>query len=93
MAVLDRFRLAYRLTVDNGNVRSTHGRPPVRFFAAVTDVVRLHEINQGQIECKGLGKHARLKFSNNFPQRGRQAIRNVWTPPTTTRASGGRASS
>lgn len=92
MPVLDRFRLAYRLTVENGTLRSTHGRPPPRFFAAAADVVQLHKIDHGQIECKGLGKHARLKFSKDFPQRGRQAIRNVWTPPTTTRTGGGRAS-
>lgn len=90
--MLERFRLAYRLTVDNGSVRATHGRAPTGFVAAVADIARIHKINRGQIECKGLGKHARLKFSKDFPQRGRQAIRNVWTPPTTTRAGGGRAS-
>ncbi len=90
--MLDRFRLAYRLQVKNAKLQTLQGRPPSRFYAAVADIIKLHQIETGQIECKGLGQHARLKFSKDFPERGRQAIRNVWTPPTTTRSGGGRAS-
>lgn len=90
--MLDRFRLAWRLQIKDGGISVLHGRPPARFLAALADIVKLHGIAQGRIECKGLGKHARLKFTDDFPERGRQAIRNVWTPPTTTRRGGGRAS-
>lgn len=90
--MLDRFRLAYSLQVKDGALQNKQGNPPPRFYNAVADVVRLHNIQAGVIECKGLGRHARLKFSKDFPERGRQAIRNVWTPPTTTRPGGGRAS-
>lgn len=90
--MLDRFRLIYRLQVEDQRLHSLQGKAPARFYAAVADIVKLHGIVTGKIECKGVGRHARLKFSKNFPERGRQAIRNVWTPPTTTRAGGGRAS-
>ncbi|WP_353110078.1 DUF3634 family protein [Salinisphaera dokdonensis] len=63
---------------------------PARFLSAVRDVIALHHIDRGDIECKGHGRKARLRFSNGFPETGRQAIRNVWTPPTAPGPSGGR---
>ena len=90
--MLERFRLAYRIEFGPDGPTVTHGQAPLRFRAAVEDVARLHGIRSGRLECKGLGRHARLKFSEDFPERGRQAIRNVWTPPTLVRSGGGRAS-
>lgn len=88
--LLDRFRLNYRLIVQaEGHVAIDSGRPSARFVAAVQDIVRLHDIERGAIECKGRGKRARLRFTNGFPEHGRQAIRNVWQPPTAPGSGGG----
>ena len=88
--MLDRFRLTYRLDIEDGQVRVHSGRPPQSFVSAVTDVVRLHRISRGRIECVGQGAGARLRFTHGFPQAGRQAVRNVWTPPTTPASGGNR---
>lgn len=90
--MLERFRLNFRVDIRDGVARATHGRPPKSFLVAVNDIVRLHNIRSGQIECKGQGKHARLRFSRDFPERGRQAIRNAWTPPTGPGSGGNRRS-
>lgn len=87
--MLDRFRLGYRIRVSADGATVTHGTVPARFLSAVRDVITLHHIDRGEIECKGRGRHARLKFSKDFPQTGRQAIRNVWTPPTAPGPGGG----
>lgn len=88
--MFNRFRLNYRLVVESGGrVETRAGRPPPRFVAAVRDIVRLHDIERGTIECKGRGASARLRFSGGFPERGRQAIRNVWEPPTAPGPRGG----
>lgn len=89
--MLDRFRINYRLAVENdGRVTTRTGRPPAGFVAAVVDIVRLHGIERGTIECKGRGVAARLRFGGGFPERGRQAIRNVWKPPVGPGPGGGR---
>ncbi len=88
--MLDKFRLNYRITVRNGAVDVTHGLPPAGFLAAVADIVQLHGIDRGEIECLGVGRHARLRFIKGFPDRGRQAIRNAWIPPTTPGPGGGK---
>lgn len=89
--MLDRFRLNYRLAVEqDGRVITRSGRAPAGFVAAVADIVRLHGIERGVIECKGRGTSARLRFTGGFPERGRQAIRNVWKPPVGPGPGGGR---
>lgn len=88
--MLDRFRSVYRLEILGGTVYLRHGKPPQGFVSAVSDVARLHGIRSGQIVCLGYGQSARLRFSKDFPENGRQAIRNVWTPPTTPTPGGGR---
>jgi len=88
--VFTRYKQIYRLRITSAGVRVVSGRPPARFLADVRDVVALHSITCGEIECKGLGRHARLRFSADFPTTGRQAIRNVWTPPSTPGPAGGR---
>ena len=88
--VLARFKLVYKLRVDAQGLTVVSGRPPARFVAGVRDVIALHHIERGEIDCKGHGRHARLRFSSDFPEHGRQAIRNVWTPPTTPGSGGGR---
>ncbi|HET7312876.1 DUF3634 family protein [Salinisphaera sp.] len=89
--MLDRFRLNYRLAVEpDGRVTTCAGRAPAGFVAAVADIVRLHAIERGTIECKGRGRAARLRFAGGFPERGRQAIRNVWKPPVGPGPGGGR---
>ena len=88
--MFSRYRLSYRLRIDNGRVSVDVGRPPARFVAAVREIAALHDIRRGTLECKGIGRHARLHFSNDFAERGRQAIRNVWSPPTTPGPGGGR---
>jgi len=87
--VFARFRLIYKLRVEAATVHVVSGKPPARFLADVRDIVALHAIENGDIECKGAHRHARLRFSNDFPARGRQAIRNVWSPPTRPGPSGG----
>lgn len=87
--MFDRFRLTYRLRIDAEGVHVAVGKPPPRFLNAVQDIAALHGIDRGRIECKGAGRHARLRFSDDFPERGRQAIRNVWTPPTGPGSGGG----
>ncbi|MES1925991.1 DUF3634 family protein [Salinisphaera sp. T31B1] len=88
--MLARFRLLYKLRIDDGEVRVVTGNAPPRFIAAVRDIVSLHAIEQGEIECKGAGRHARLRFAAGFPETGRQAIRNVWPAPTTPGPGSGR---
>jgi hypothetical protein len=80
--VLARFKLNYRIRIDASGGRVVTGRPPPAFLHAVRDIARLHSIGRGDIECRGIGAHARLRFSNGFPERGRQAIRNVWQAPS-----------
>ncbi|KAB7627800.1 DUF3634 family protein [Alkalilimnicola sp. S0819] len=87
---LNRFRSQWLVEIDTGRARVRRGRPPPGFVSACDDIARLHRIAAGAVECVGSGRHARLKFSGNFPDRGRQAIRNVWTPPTTPGPKGGR---
>lgn len=88
--MLDRFRINYRLAVEQGGRVTTRiGRPPAGFVAAVADIVRLHGIERGTIECRGRGARARLRFGGGFPERGRQAIRNVWKPPAGPGPGGG----
>jgi hypothetical protein len=91
--MLDRFRLIYRLRATPSGVHVVQGRVPPRFLAAVRDIAALHQIERGDIECKGAGSRARLRFSPDFPETGRQAIRNVWTPPTSPGPGGGRRAS
>lgn len=88
--MLDRFRLTFRLQIRDGVPEVTQGRAPRGFESAVADIARLHDIRHGHIDCKGQGRHARLRFSRDFPERGRQAIRNAWTPPTAPGSGGGR---
>lgn len=88
--MLDRFRINYRLAIEqDGRVTTLTGRAPAGFVAAVADIVRLHGIEHGTIECKGRGAAARLRFTGGFPERGRQAIRNVWKPPVGPGPGGG----
>lgn len=87
---LNRFRKNYALVVSGGRVSIAHGQPPVRFVHEVTDIVRLKCIDTGRIECVGAGRLARLRFSKDFPEHGRQAIRNVWSPPRLARIAGPR---
>lgn len=83
--------MQYRLCITpEGRVRVALGCPPGSFVSAVQDIVRLHDIARGTVECRGRGAHARLRFTDGFPERGRQAIRNVWQPPTGPGPSGGR---
>lgn len=88
--MLNRFRLVYKLRVENSRVLVICGRPSAAFVSAVRDIVALHSIASGEIECKGSGSQARLRFGAGFPERGRQAIRNVWSPPTAPGPGGGR---
>lgn len=88
--MLARFRVLYKLRIEQRRVRVTIGRPPAGFVAAVRDIAKLHGIDRGEIECRGKARHARLRFSSDFPERGRQAIRNVWSPPTGPGPGGGR---
>lgn len=80
--MLDRFRLSWRIGIEAGELRALVGRPPVAFVHRLQECLRIHDIRTGRLECKGAGRHARLIFSRDFPQTGRQAIRNAWTPPT-----------
>lgn len=87
--MLNRFKLGWRIRVKNAEVDVIAGKPSTHFVNAVKDIARLHGIERGEIDCKGVGKHARLKFSKDFPEKGRQAIRNSWTPPTAPGPGGG----
>lgn len=93
--MLERWRLRYRLRFGADGVAVERGRPAPAFVSACRDIARLHGITHGELECRGRGRAARLVFSKDFPARGRQAIRNVWTPPSgpgsrgNKRASGG----
>lgn len=91
--VLDRFRLNYRLSIDADGVHLDFGKPPASFVSAVRDVIALHGVERGRIECKGSGARARLRFTHGFPERGRQAVRNVWQPPTSPGSGGTRRQS
>lgn len=87
--MLSRIRLAYRIDMTDDGPEVVEGTPPLGFVSAVDDIAKLHDIRRGSIECRGIGRHARLKFSRDFPDKGRQAIRNAWTPPTTPGPEGG----
>lgn len=91
--MLERFRLSFRVRIHGGVARVTHGQTSTSFTNAVNDIARLHNIRSGTIECKGQGRHARLHFSRDFPEQGRQAIRNAWTPPTGPGSGGNKRAS
>ena len=80
--MLDRFRSVFLIEFGPDGARLARGMAPAGFVAACTDVGRLHRVATGTVECLGQGRHARLRFSKNFPERARQPILNVWTPPT-----------
>lgn len=88
--MLQRFRKLYRIEFGADRIAVALGSPPPQFVAAVSDIARLHGIKQGSVECVGSGRHARLRFSKDCPQRGRQAIRNAWSAPSAPGGSGGR---
>ncbi len=88
--MLDRFRSIYRIDFVDGQPRVRHGRPPFGFVSACGDIARLYGIRSGHVECLGQGRSARLRFSDNIPERARQPFRNVWTPPTAPGPTGGR---
>lgn len=88
--VIGRFKLNYRLRIDASGGRVVAGRPAPDFVRAVRETARLHQIDRGDIECRGTGANARLRFSRDFPNRGRQAIRNVWQEPTRPAPTPGR---
>lgn len=90
--MLQRFRRRFVVEVNNRRAELSHGRAPDGFVSAVTDIARRHGIQRGRIECRGVGRDARLKFSRGIPDRARQAIRNAWTPPTTPSGGDRRAS-
>lgn len=92
--LFDKYRLNYRLSIEpGGQVAVRVGRPSPRFVSAVRDIVHLHGIERGTIECKGRGSSARLRFGDGFPERGRQAVRNAWSPPTTPGGGGSQRAS
>lgn len=91
--MLGRFRVLYKLRIDASGVHVVVGRPPASFLTAVRDIAKLHGIDKGEITCRGRGRHTRLRFSDRFPARGQQAIRNMWSPPTTPGPGGGRRAS
>lgn len=76
----------------DGVAYTRRGRPPGGFVSACTDVARLYGIRRGRIRAvRGRGT-VRLTFSKEIPERARQPLRNVWTPPPTGGPGGGRAS-
>ncbi|NNC24084.1 DUF3634 family protein [Salinisphaera sp. USBA-960] len=85
-----RFKLNYRLRIEATGARVIVGRPTPAFVRAVREIAQLHKIERGEIDCRGTGANARLRFSRDFPDRGRQAIRNVWQEPTAPAPTPGR---
>ena len=88
--MLDRFRLNFRLRIDTaGQVHVERGHAPQRFLRELPEVLALFDIRRGAIECKGRGSGMRLRFVDGFPEAGRQAVRNIWQPPTGPGGGGG----
>ena len=61
--MLDRFRVVYRINVSADGPVVTHGSVPARFLSAVRDVIALHGIERGTIECKGRGRKAPIWYN------------------------------
>ncbi|ROO31971.1 DUF3634 family protein [Salinisphaera japonica] len=88
--MLDRFRLNFRLRIDDDRqIHVQRGKVSPRFLRELADVLALFDIRRGAIECKGRGARMRLIFTDGFPQAGRQAVRNVWQPPSGPGGGGG----
>lgn len=73
----------FEVEFDNGRARRRRGQPPPGFVDACDDIARLYNIRSGSVRGVGLRSARRLKFSRDVPERARQPIRNVWTPPPT----------
>lgn len=79
----------YSVEIVDGRPRVRCGQPPHGFVAACGDIARLYGIRRGRIDCVGSGSWARLRF-RDIPERARQPLRNVWTPPAAVGRGGGR---
>jgi len=85
------YKTQFVVTFEQGAARLVRGHAPQRFVSACSDIARLYGIERGRVECQTRGAKARLKFSKEIPERARQPIRNVWTPPTSPDRGGSRA--
>lgn len=85
------FRSIFVIDIIDGGAQVRRGTPPAGFVSACSDIARLYGIRSGYVECVGRGRHARLRFSRDIPERARQPFRNVWTPPDSPRPGGNRA--
>lgn len=81
-----------RVAFGDAAVTEVAGAVPASFSSACGDIARLHRIPRGRVEIVGRGRHARLRFSRHLPASARQAIANVWTPPSGPGRGGSRAS-
>lgn len=72
-------------------VAEVAGWVPADFLDGCRDVARLHRIRRGTVRIVGRGRDSHLRFSKDFPDQGRQAIANIWTPPSGDGGGGARA--
>jgi len=83
--------MVFLIEFHNGTPRVRQGRPPAGFLSACADIARLYGIRSGRIRCIRAMGTQQLRFSRDIPERARQPLRNVWTPPPTGGPPGRRA--
>lgn len=74
-------RPLYRIDFVDGRARLRHGSPPPGFVSGCDDIAQRFDIRRGSVCCVGRGAGARLRFSAGVPERARQPLRNIWSPP------------
>lgn len=82
-------RVVFIIELRNRAARCQRGTPTPGFVQACTEVARLQRIDRGRITGVRTGAGIQLRFSNEIPDRARQAFRNVWTPPPGGGSGGG----
>lgn len=80
-----------RVRFRDGAISEVTGWVPAGFLNGCRDVARLHRIRRGTVRIVGRGRDSHLRFSRDFPDSARQAIANIWTPPSGDGGGGTRA--
>lgn len=80
-----------RIRFRDGGVAEVAGWVPADFLDGCRDVARLQKLKRGTVRIVGRGRDSHLRFSRDFPDGARQAIANIWTPPSGDGGGGARA--
>lgn len=71
-------RALFVIKIVKGEPRSTAGTVTRAFLGEVREIAALHGVMRGRVAGVQSGTQIRLEFSDDFPQAGRQQLRNWW---------------